>query len=81
MFLGNIFGGNTSLLVALTGDDPRYKTEEYHDFSDSVSVAVDCFCPTNLVELFEMYKIRKNQRFSMALQGEKFLSTLIYSRK
>ena len=55
-FWGTSSGGNTSLLVALTGDDPRYKTEEYHDFSDSVSVAVDCFGPTNLVELFEMYK-------------------------
>lgn len=55
-FWGTSSGGNTSLLVALTGDDPKYKTDEYSDFSDSVSVAIDCFGPTNLVQLFEMVK-------------------------
>lgn len=51
-FWGTSSGGNTSLLVALTGDDPRYKTEEYSEFSDSVSIAVECFGPTDLVTLF-----------------------------
>ncbi|MGB4658177.1 MAG: alpha/beta hydrolase [Mobilitalea sp.] len=51
-FWGTSSGGNTSLLVALTGDDPRYKTEEYSTFSDSVNIAIDCFGPTDLVTLF-----------------------------
>ncbi|HEY8422339.1 MAG TPA: alpha/beta hydrolase [Thermoclostridium sp.] len=55
-FWGTSSGGNTSLLVALTGDDPKYKTDEYRDFSDSVTVAIDCFGPTNLVALFDMFK-------------------------
>ncbi|ANW99741.1 hypothetical protein CSTERTH_12200 [Thermoclostridium stercorarium subsp. thermolacticum DSM 2910] len=55
-FWGTSSGGNTALLVALTGDDPKYKTDEYREFSDSVSVAVDCFGPTNLVGLFEKVK-------------------------
>ena len=50
-FWGTSSGGNTSLLVALTGDDPKYKTEEYPEYSDSVSVAIDCFGPTDLVRL------------------------------
>ncbi len=50
-FWGTSSGGNTSLLVALTGDDPRYKTGEYAEFSDSVKVAVDCFGPVDLVRL------------------------------
>lgn len=50
-FWGTSSGGNTSLLVALTGDDPRYKTDEYKDYSDKVAVAVDCFGPTDLLTL------------------------------
>ncbi|MBP7175134.1 MAG: alpha/beta hydrolase [Thermoclostridium sp.] len=52
-FWGTSSGGNTALLVALTGDDPRYKTGEYSEYSDRVSVAVDCFGPVNLVRLSE----------------------------
>lgn len=52
-FWGTSSGGNTALLVAMTGDDPRYKTEEYAEFSDSVSVAIECFGPTNLFALAE----------------------------
>jgi len=58
-FWGTSSGGHTALLVALTGDDPKYKTGEYAEFSDSVSAAVDCFGPANLVELFE--RIRNSQ--------------------
>lgn len=50
-FWGTSSGGNTALLVALTGDDPRYKTNEYRDYSDKVSVVVDCFGPTDLLAL------------------------------
>jgi len=50
-FWGTSSGGNTSLLIALTGDDPKYKTEEYPEYSDSVSAAVDCFGPTDMIGL------------------------------
>lgn len=50
-FWGTSSGGNTAMLVAMTGDDPRYKTHEYADCSDSVSLAIQCFGPTDLVEL------------------------------
>lgn len=43
---GTSSGGNASLLTAMTGDDPRYKTSEYGEFSDQVQCAVDCFGPT-----------------------------------
>lgn len=52
-FWGTSSGGNTALLMALTGDDPRYKTDEYPDYSDAVKTAVDCFGPTDLVRLFQ----------------------------
>lgn len=51
-FFGTSSGGNTSLLMALTGDDPRYRTEEYSGFSDAVQAAVECFGPTDLEPLF-----------------------------
>lgn len=50
-FWGTSSGGNTALLVAMTGDDPNYKTGEYPEFSDSVTAAVDCFGPADLAEL------------------------------
>jgi len=45
---GTSSGGNTALLVGLTGDDVRYKTEEYTQYSDAVSTVVECFGPTDL---------------------------------
>lgn len=51
-FWGTSSGGNTSMLVALTGDDPEYKTDEYAEFSDSVNVVVECFGPTDMPRLF-----------------------------
>lgn len=45
---GTSSGGNTALLVGLTGDEPCYKTKEYEEFSDSVKLVVDCFAPTDL---------------------------------
>lgn len=47
-FFGTSSGGNTALLVAMTGDDPRYKTNEYADFSDAVQLCVECFGPADL---------------------------------
>lgn len=48
---GTSSGGNTSLLVGLTGDDPEYKTAEYAEYSDAVKTAVECFGPADLLKL------------------------------
>jgi acetyl esterase/lipase len=45
---GTSSGGNTALLVGLTGDDVSYKTEEYAEYSDAVKTVVECFGPTDL---------------------------------
>ena len=50
---GTSSGGNTALLVALTGDDPRFKTDEYADQSDSVQLMVECFGPTDLPNMID----------------------------
>jgi len=51
-FWGTSSGGNTAMLVALTGDDPKYKTEEYAEYSDSVKIAIECFGPSDFLRLF-----------------------------
>ena len=43
---GTSSGGNTAMLLGLTGDDERYKTREYAEYSDSVQCVVECFGPT-----------------------------------
>ena len=48
---GTSSGGNTALLVGLTGDDPRYKTAEYAQESDAVKLVIECFGPTDLMGL------------------------------
>ncbi|HSK67889.1 MAG TPA: alpha/beta hydrolase [Candidatus Limnocylindria bacterium] len=50
-FFGTSSGGNTALLVGLTGDDPRYRTDDYAQESDAVAAVVDCFGPADLVSL------------------------------
>ena len=45
---GTSSGGNTALLVGATGDDPKFKTNEYTDVSDAVNCVVSCFGPTDL---------------------------------
>ena len=45
---GTSSGGNTALLVGLTGDDPAYKTAECAEESDKVNLVVECFGPTDL---------------------------------
>ena len=49
---GTSSGGNTSLLLALTGDDPRYVSAVHPEQSDAVRAAVDCFGPTDVMALF-----------------------------
>ena len=46
---GTSSGGNTALLVGLTGDDPRFETADNGEESTKVNCVVDCFGPTDLV--------------------------------
>ncbi len=50
-FFGTSSGGNTALLAGLTGDDPRYRTEDYQEQSDAVRAVVDCFGPADLLSM------------------------------
>lgn len=50
---GTSSGGNTALLMGLTGDDARYQTGEHADYSDAVKTVVDCFGPADLSALFK----------------------------
>lgn len=49
---GTSSGGNTALLLGLTGDDPRYKTSVHPEQSDAVKAVVDVFGPTDMMSLF-----------------------------
>ncbi len=49
---GTSSGGNTALLLGLTGDDPRYKSAVHPEQSDAVNVVVDVFGPTDMMSLF-----------------------------
>ncbi len=53
---GTSSGGNTALLLGMTGDDPRYKSDEYAEQSDAVSAVVECFGPTDMFDLFDFFK-------------------------
>ena len=55
--LGTSSGGNTSLLLGLTGDDSTLITEDYAEYSSKVQLVVECFGPTDLVAMAkEFYK-------------------------
>ena len=49
---GTSSGGNTALLVGLTGDDPFYQTTEHAGYSDAVKTVVECFGPADLFAMF-----------------------------
>ena len=49
---GTSSGGNTALLLGLTGDDPRYTSDVYPEQSDAVKAVVDVFGPTDMMSLF-----------------------------
>ncbi len=51
---GTSSGGNTALLVGVTGDDPAYKSNEYADFSDAVRCVAACFGPTDLTKMVDV---------------------------
>lgn len=55
---GTSSGGNTALLLGMTGDDPAFRSEDYPEESDAVCAVVDCFGPTDLNKMIEVqYKM------------------------
>lgn len=52
---GTSSGGNTALLMGLTGDDPVYRTEEYPEYSDRVKTVVECFGPADFDDMLRYY--------------------------
>lgn len=54
---GTSSGGNTALLVGLTGDDPLYKTSEYEEYSDKVKLVAECFGPTDILAMSDAMKM------------------------
>ncbi len=50
---GTSSGGNTALLLGMTGDDPTFETDDYAGYSSSVKAVVDCFGPTDLVKMID----------------------------
>jgi len=53
---GTSSGGNTALLLGMTGDDPKFKTEEYAEYSDSVSAVAECFGPTDFIDFANTFE-------------------------
>lgn len=53
---GTSSGGNTALLLGLTGDDPAFETAEHAGESTAVQAVVDCFGPADLVRMTERWK-------------------------
>lgn len=51
---GTSSGGNTALLVGVTGDDERFKTAEYAEQSDAVQLVVECFGPSDLPKMIDL---------------------------
>ena len=49
---GTSSGGNTALLLGMTGDDPRYTSTVHPEQSDAVKLVVDVFGPTDMMSLF-----------------------------
>lgn len=45
---GTSSGGNTALLCGVTGDDERYRTDEWADQSDAVRCVIACFGPADM---------------------------------
>ncbi len=53
---GTSSGGNTALLMGLTGDDPAFETQDWAGESTAVQAVVDCFGPSDLVGLLEAHR-------------------------
>ena len=51
---GTSSGGNTALLVGMTGDDPAFEGGACPGISTKVQAVVDCFGPTDLMRMMEV---------------------------
>ena len=51
---GTSSGGNTALLLGMTGDDPAFEGDDWKGESTKVQAVVDCFGPTDLVKMAEV---------------------------
>lgn len=50
---GTSSGGNTSLLLGLTADDPAFEAGDHADESTAVQAVVDCFGPADLTGIYD----------------------------
>lgn len=68
---GTSSGGNTALLVGLTGDDPAFETDDYAGESSAVQAVVECFGPTDLVRMVDEQfgAVPRNEYNTMFLLG------------
>lgn len=58
---GTSSGGNTALLLGLTGDDPRFETEDFAGESTEVQAVVECFGPSNLVRMLDVERRHESE--------------------
>lgn len=69
---GTSSGGNTALMIGLTGDDPAFETEEWPGESTAVNAVVDCFGPTDLIKMIDdqyAHNPKNDQNLLYALGG------------
>ena len=66
---GTSSGGNTALLVGLTGDEERYETTEHAGYSDKVNAVASCFGPTDLNSMVLPGGAQAAMELGMALCG------------
>lgn len=69
---GTSSGGNTALLLGLTGDDPAFETEDNAGESTAVKAVVDCFGPTDLIRMAEVQyadATEEDRKLFLALGG------------
>lgn len=83
---GTSSGGNTALLLGMTGDDPEFEGEEWPGESTSVNAVVDCFGPTDLNRMVEvqykMTEIKEGEpNLFAALAGEKTIEACLEKLK
>ena len=55
---GTSSGGNTALLLGVTGDDPAFEGEEWAGESTRVQAVVDCFGPSDLARIYDAHPER-----------------------
>ena len=77
---GTSSGGNTAMLAGLTGDASRFRTDEYPEESDAVSLVVECFGPTYMEPLLEYVAADPDPEGNIfhALAGKQDLKKLLH---